>query len=445
MNHQLCTKLMLELTENPCFEQTAQHFYNILKPTNPHLQSTLLYYFLHEEDSLYLLNTGGEIDGTMPKCMSVEKHAALIADVLISPSLLQRQTLVDDLPQYQIWVPTWVGEQIKGLMILEFGEPADETLLSVLQIFAPVLALQIQCAEIQQRLDNFHHALDQHVIMSELDLQGNIERASQAYAKIMGYETEELININLFDTANEDESIPNSQEVSQTIAKGQSLDFVMSHTSRLGEKIWTRVITIPEYDIRKHVQGMTAVMHNITQQKVLEEISVRDELTGLYNRRYFNLNFLEYMNFSRRHQMTLGFLMMDVDHFKKYNDTYGHQMGDQVLKEIAQIMMEVFKREEDHAFRLGGEEFAVMYFVQSPDDAVILAETFRKRIENKAIPHTGNDAYGVVTMSMGLMTISPDEHHEQNDVYKITDEALYRAKAKGRNRLEIVQTLVEIF
>ncbi len=166
----------------------------------------------------------------------------------------------------------------------------------------------------------------------------------------------------------------------------------------------------------------------------LTAIGLRDPLTGLGNRRALteDLAVLEARAVRYGHRYCLA--LLDVDHFKAYNDTYGHQAGDQVLQTVAAQLKEQ-ARPGDALYRYGGEEFLCILPEQSPAGATVAAERMRSGIEELAIAHTGNDA-GVLTLSGGVAMLDAGDTRSVDEVLKEADEALYRAKRLGRNRVE---------
>jgi len=178
------------------------------------------------------------------------------------------------------------------------------------------------------------------------------------------------------------------------------------------------------------------VRHDITSQKRLEEISIRDELTGLYNRRYFNEVIQRELKRLRRAKKHLSFIMLDVDHFKFFNDTYGHCEGDRVLKEIGIALQSILHRGSDYAFRMGGEEFGVLFSELDPEHSEAFAKTICETILELKIPHAKNSAGEYVTASLGLLVANLESDIiDENALYTMADEALYQAKAQGRNRV----------
>jgi diguanylate cyclase (GGDEF)-like protein len=161
-----------------------------------------------------------------------------------------------------------------------------------------------------------------------------------------------------------------------------------------------------------------------------------DELTKLNNRR----SFLEYMNkiwmLSRRLETPVNVLMIDVDYFKKYNDSMGHLEGDKALIAIAQCMKNHLKREADFVARFGGEEFVCLIPFLEKDDALNLAKNLVQKIEGMGIPHPMSECSKYVTVSIGLASAIPNDHNSQTQLLDKADKALYTAKQSGRNRVE---------
>jgi diguanylate cyclase (GGDEF)-like protein len=158
-------------------------------------------------------------------------------------------------------------------------------------------------------------------------------------------------------------------------------------------------------------------------------------MTGLYNRRYYAETIKKEMNRVKRHSSTLALMMIDVDNFKLYNDTYGHQAGDTVLIEIAEILRAYTSRSGEYAFRLGGEEFAIVVSGMKEEECFILGNLIRREIENRAIPHIKNDASPFVTISMGIAFYTSKSEMTCEELYKEADTQLYRAKERGRNQV----------
>ena len=168
------------------------------------------------------------------------------------------------------------------------------------------------------------------------------------------------------------------------------------------------------------------------QEKRLEDLARKDGLTGLYNRRSFDEMLAEEVQRSHRHHRSLSLIMGDVDNFKSFNDSYGHQIGDDVLRLVSESLASNV-REVDKVFRFGGEEFIILMPDASIEDAADIAERVRKAVEVSPIKLDENNK-GHVTISLGVAVISSDTD-SGDAILKRADEALYRAKESGRNRV----------
>lgn len=181
------------------------------------------------------------------------------------------------------------------------------------------------------------------------------------------------------------------------------------------------------------------VIRDVSEQKALEEKlrseSVTDDLTRLFNRKKFNQDLKRYYAEFVRSKSNTAVIMHDFDHFKNVNDLYGHAMGDQVLWQAAQLVTQQL-RPSDHAYRLGGEEFAILLSGSSTEDARILADRIRRTIETTRFAL--GDARVSVTVSFGIAKFrSSDQHYE--DALNRADNALYQSKANARNTISILE------
>ena len=167
----------------------------------------------------------------------------------------------------------------------------------------------------------------------------------------------------------------------------------------------------------------------------LEKLATEDGLTGLPNRRHLDQMIDHELSRGLRTADMLSFLMCDVDFFKRYNDRYGHAEGDVCLKRVGAALRASFKRASDMPARYGGEEFSVIIPNTPPEYVLLLAEALRQRIEKEAIPHEKSDAAPVVTISIGVVSAPITRDRDRAWYIKQADEALYRSKAEGRNRV----------
>lgn len=171
---------------------------------------------------------------------------------------------------------------------------------------------------------------------------------------------------------------------------------------------------------------------NIYVEK-LEHINKIDPLTGIYNRRAFNELSKEIINISKNKFTAI--LYLDIDNFKKYNDYYGHNMGDIALKKVARTINNTLEKKDDKSFRLGGEEFAVFIVVNNQKEMIDISNKIINNIRKLNIEHLENDKNKIVTISIGAYLNTTNKNI--NDMLQNADKALYKAKQNGRDRLEV--------
>lgn len=169
----------------------------------------------------------------------------------------------------------------------------------------------------------------------------------------------------------------------------------------------------------------------------LQRLTHSDGLTGLANRRYFDEYFGAEWRRALREQRDLALIMIDVDNFKAYNDTYGHIAGDDVLRRVAKALAEAASRPADLAARFGGEEFVMVLPNTTAEGAALLAEKVRAHIDALQIPHTGSANGRHVTISLGGASVVPRTNMASTSLIESADLALYRAKQQGKNRVEM--------
>ncbi|WP_448549513.1 GGDEF domain-containing protein [Thalassotalea fusca] len=175
---------------------------------------------------------------------------------------------------------------------------------------------------------------------------------------------------------------------------------------------------------------ISMALHNLQLKCKLRDQAIRDPLTDLYNRRFMYESFEQSLNRAERHQTHLAVLMLDLDHFKRFNDNYGHEVGDEILKSVAELLRSNI-RLEDIACRYGGEEFCIVCPDTNLPDAYKLAEKLRIRVARLDIVNQ-EACHEQVTISIGA-AIYPNHGNNMKDLIALADKAMYRAKEKGRD------------
>lgn len=175
-------------------------------------------------------------------------------------------------------------------------------------------------------------------------------------------------------------------------------------------------------------------LQNVNEE--LKRLSMMDGLTKIANRRFFDDRLNEEWKRMRREKGKISLILCDIDYFKKYNDTYGHQEGDSCLQSVAATIRKSMRRPSDLAARYGGEEFAVILPNTDLKGALFVAENIRSSVMALNIPHRASDVYKGVTLSLGVAEMEPVEDHLEKELILKADQALYLAKENGRNRSE---------
>ncbi len=176
----------------------------------------------------------------------------------------------------------------------------------------------------------------------------------------------------------------------------------------------------------------------------LERLSALDTLTQIANRRRFDAVLRQEWRRAIRDESPFSLLFCDIDHFKRFNDTYGHQAGDECLVRVAQAMEETVNRPADLVARYGGEEFIALLVDTDAEGARMLAERMRARVEGLRIENPGSSAGPHLTVSLGVATAVPRATARPEDLVDLADRALYAAKEGGRNRVATADRLPEV-
>lgn len=304
-------------------------------------------------------------------------------------------------------------------------------------------SLQDENARLLQELDTlrasdriFRALLDNApILISTKDLQGRITMANRHFQILDGYDPATFIGASVFDLF--------PREIAEQLWRNDRKAALEKRAVQEEESVFHKdkslhtylSVKFPLCDEQGAVIATCAVSTDITEAKAARNDSVTDELTGLNNRRYFNMRFVEEQKRAHRDQRMLTLLLLDVDRFKQYNDNYGHPQGDVVLKAVAHCMRDTLNRAGDLCFRIGGDEFACLFASGSEQESLALAERIRACMLAQAVPHGANRPAGKVTLSIGAAFLPPDSALDQDALYQLGDQALYRAKHGGRNQV----------
>jgi diguanylate cyclase (GGDEF)-like protein/PAS domain S-box-containing protein len=299
---------------------------------------------------------------------------------------------------------------------------------------------ELQC--VTRELEQKNRELNQYVTMykeyslySETDTDGKIIAISDSFLKITGYTREEVLGRT--HAFLKDDNTPSKlyQELWQTITQKRNWKSEICIKTKSGDTLWMDAMIYPKCDEAGNIVAYAAARQNITNKKRVEQLSITCPLTLLHNRRHLDNMLPKEINRARRELHNLVFMMLDIDCFKLYNDTYGHQMGDTALVSVAGALKHYTNRGNDSAYRFGGEEFCIITSSMSREEALRYANRLCQAIEELHIPHKNNSVSEYVTVSIGLFVYDHYMNYSEKDIIQFADEALYKAKESGRNRV----------
>ena len=288
---------------------------------------------------------------------------------------------------------------------------------------------------------------------------GLLMDVNEGFTELFGYSRGEVLGISTM-KINFWKDIEDRQAFLEKLkeqGRCENLEFVFQRKdgSEFFGMISAKIIEIQEVPhivsvIRDISEGKVAEQHikELVQQLETEKNtaqinSITDSMTGLANRRYFDISLKTEFYRLKRSGEPLSLIMLDVDQFKNFNDTYGHVAGDDCLIRIGRMLKEVVSRVPDIAARYGGEEFAVILPETESAGAKALGEKIRQGIEDLCVPHSASDVSEFVTVSLGVASVRTTDMVSPEQVVALADKALYRAKRKGRNRMEVADPQLE--
>lgn len=288
----------------------------------------------------------------------------------------------------------------------------------------------------EKKLNSYIEIVNNNILISSTDENGIITDVSEAFCEISGYSKKELIGKTHALLKHDDTSMEFFTHMWEVILSGKEWRGEIKNKTKSGITYWVYSVIKPIFkdDV---VCGFTSISTNITDKKHVEYLSITDELTGLYNRRFFNLKIEEEINRAKRENNNFSFLIMDVDYFKQYNDTYGHQKGDFALERVANILKKRTSRGSDFAFRLGGEEFGIITTLDK-DKMIEFATVIKNEIEALHIEHYSSKVSKHLTVSIGIVSKNGLDISNSDMLYKEADDCLYEAKKLGRNSIFIL-------
>lgn len=266
------------------------------------------------------------------------------------------------------------------------------------------------------KIKEFSSIIDKYVMSLSMDNESNIKDISTAFAQKGEYNKEEIIGKRY------EEIIVNYDENNNVLENGEMLA-----KTKNGTHFWVEQTVSPLESIRGDKIGYASILFDISEKKEIKKQALTDHLTSLPNRRYLDEILKREIELAKRYGTIFSIFIIDIDHFKKINDTHGHIFGDNILKELSKIFTNHL-RNTDNIGRYGGEEFLVVLPYTELEGAIITAENFRKEIESYRFEKDCK-----ITASFGIAEFKNDDDYES--IMKRADKALYEAKSRGRNRI----------
>lgn len=273
-----------------------------------------------------------------------------------------------------------------------------------------------------------------------------------AFERLTGYSADEVLGSGHRLIERADARHPKHDPLWEALRTGETCMVTLRNFRKDGSMFWNELTVTPIRDRYGHITHVMGTMSDVTERvaaeqrlsrkrralektmRMLEDLALMDGLTGLYNRRHFNSQLEREWNRARREHCPVSLMMIDIDHFKRFNDTYGHVVGDRWLCAVAQALRNCFARGSDLVARYGGEEFVVLIYGAERKAARERAELVQSAVRNLSMPGaiSGSPA---VTVSVGLATAIPDRGISPEALLTAADRALYQAKGQGRDRI----------
>ncbi|MCF6309434.1 MAG: diguanylate cyclase [Sulfurimonas sp.] len=400
--------------------------------------SGILYIYDDNNYKLYLGGTYG-LDPLSVDC-TLCIHNNLIGDCIIDHELKITDSNLElnhDNKQIKVHqtvtIPLFNLDKSIGAVQLYFDNSFDENEIGFLQRVMYIMSNNIYQSEQDNAIEDYLKLIDKNIMVVKADLNGDILDVSEEFCNLSGYTKEELIGQNHRIFRHEETPEILYVELWGSIKQGLVWRGEIKNRTKDGKYYWADNIIAPNIDMNGTIIGYTGIKHDITNKKLVEELSITDALTELYNRRHFDKVLKNNLLIALRENKKLVLAIADIDYFKQYNDTYGHQAGDRALIAVANCIKYKLSRPNDYCFRIGGEEFAILYYCKNEYCAADFLNTIKQSVENLYIPHDGHYSSKYITISIGAKLIEGEDLRSAENAFNEADKALYIAKDAGRN------------
>ncbi len=296
--------------------------------------------------------------------------------------------------------------------------------LAVLVSFAIAIYIVRSQKQAETEIRKRSHLIDQNIMIAHLDPKGVILEISNALCRYLGLLRKKLINSpsHLFISDYDD----NELEISiwRNLKTGTHWRGEIKLVTEGGGIKWAEMTVLPNLNEKYDIEGYTCILQDVTSKK----LSLTDNLTALGNRRQYEEILVREINLAKRNDSHLTLAIIDIDFFKNYNDRYGHPQGDIALARVGTALMSCMHRPNDYIFRIGGEEFAVLFSSLGREDSRSFLETIRHSVEKLNISHDDSSVSDHLTISIGGVTLNGASLLDAKHFYIEADKALYLAK-----------------
>jgi len=326
------------------------------------------------------------------------------------------------LMQQQVTISPYIAHENKVMI----------SIYDISELFEAKLLIKKEAQKVQklnEKLEADKEVIDKNIMVIKTSINGIIRDVSSFFCDFFEVTKRELLgkNISIFKLPDTSDVI--YRDLWETIRGKRPWNGELQYKTSKGQKKWFLARVVPILNAHREIVEFSAVFHDITNEKLLAELYITDPLTKLYNRAHFD----ETINFiaknQRKSEVDFILAIVDIDFFKRINDTYGHQVGDDALVCVAKNIKKSL-RDNDLVARWGGEEFVIMLKNVTLDEAQKIMEKVRSNIEQNIVCHNIK-----VTASFGLTKYR--ENEEPRETFKRVDDALYEAKESGRNRIVV--------
>jgi diguanylate cyclase (GGDEF)-like protein/PAS domain S-box-containing protein len=287
----------------------------------------------------------------------------------------------------------------------------------------------------QRSLQSRNNLIDQNVMMASLDEDGMVLDVSNSLCRVLHSNKKDIIGSQSNFFHNSDFDLTKNEIIFKQLQTGKSWEGEFKREVFEGDNIWFASTIIPLTS--ENNEKYSIILEDISDRKLLEIVSETDKLTSLYNRRKFESVIEQEIKLSKRNKQHLTFAMVDIDFFKNYNDRYGHPAGDTALIRIAANLSGQSQRPSDFVFRLGGEEFGLLFSELDEEQSMDYLNQVRKSIEGLKIIHEDSSVSDRITISIGFKTCLDGNLYEKDVLYAEADNALYNAKIKRNSVISV--------